>query len=160
MLDELEDYEKLISALSDYINSDQTAGAAVRNRALAYWEIGAPERALADFDLAATLLPESHMPCQLKGMLLQKLDRLDEALVAFNNAVSISPDQATTRRARAFLLIDLGRLEDALRDFDHAIALEPAFAKTREDRESVLSRLAANDQSGRSQKQSWHLWCE
>lgn len=156
MLDELEEYEELIDALTTYIESGQSAGVAVHNRALAYWEIGDPERALIDFDQAAGLLPDSHMPFQLKGMLLQKLDRPADALAAFDSAVLIAPNQATVRRARALLLVEMGKLEESLGDFNHAIALEPAFARTREDRDSVLARLGKPLQQ-RSPKW-WQFW--
>ena len=72
MLDEFEEYEELIDALTTYIESGQSAGVAVHSRALAYWEIGDPGKALIDFDRAASLLPDSHMPFHLKGMLLHR----------------------------------------------------------------------------------------
>ncbi len=156
MLDELEEYEELIDALTTYIEGGQFAGAAVHNRALAYWEIGDPQRALIGFDQAANLLPDSHMPFQLKGMLLQKLGRLDDALAAFGSALLIAPNQATVRRARALLLVDMGKLKDALEDFNHAIALEPAFSRTREDRYNVLAQLGKTSQQ-RTPKW-WQFW--
>jgi tetratricopeptide (TPR) repeat protein len=142
MLDELEDYQEVIASLSAHIERGVSIGAALHNRGLAHWEIGEPDQALRDFDEAAVQLPESHMPFQLKGMLLQKLGRPNEALDAFNRAVALSPNQATVRTARALLFRELGRPIDALPDFEHAIALEPAFARTREDRDATLAALA------------------
>lgn len=142
MLDELEDYQEVIASLSAHIERGISIGSALHNRGLAHWEIGEIDQALRDFDEAAVQLPESHMPFQLKGMLLQKLGRPNEALDAFNRAVAVSPNQATVRRARALLLRELGRPIDAVTDFEHAIALEPAFARTREDRDATLAALA------------------
>lgn len=153
MLDELEDYQEVIASLSAYIEGGMSVGAALHNRGLAHWEIGEPDQALQDFDAAARQLPQSHMPFQLKGMLLQKLGRSDEALDAFNRAVSVSPDQATVRRARALLLRELGRPRDALKDFEHAITLEPGFARTREDRDATLEALAKTPP-----KPWWMFW--
>jgi tetratricopeptide (TPR) repeat protein len=51
--DEIEEYEEAIALCSRTIEADATNYIALNNRAVAYWEIGRDEEAMADF-LAAT----------------------------------------------------------------------------------------------------------
>ena len=159
LLDELEDYHAIISGFSEFIANDVSPGITHHNRALAYWEIGQTDNALLDFEAAEKKLPNSHMPPQIKGMLLQKLGRLGDAIESLDRAVERGPNEPTVRRARALMLVEAGRLEEALHDFNYAIKLVPSFKRTKEDRDSVLARLNEMRLQN-SPKKWWQLWRE
>lgn len=141
MFDELEDYEVFIEELTEFINLNNSAGAAFNNRAVANWEIGKVEDALRDFDSAIANLPNNHLPSQNKGMMLHKLGRLKEAIESLNLAVEIREDLATLRRTRAHILIDAGMLEEALKDFEIAIKIDPSFQNTKIERDNLIGRI-------------------
>jgi len=58
MLDEIEDYELVIGELTSFVDQGRNTGAALHNRAIARWEIGQNEEALADFNAAIAALPD------------------------------------------------------------------------------------------------------
>ena len=55
--DEIEEYEDAIALCSKAIEADATNYIALNNRAVAYWEIGRDEEAMADFLAAAEAAP-------------------------------------------------------------------------------------------------------
>jgi tetratricopeptide (TPR) repeat protein len=142
MLDELEDYELVIEALTRHIESGMPSGVALHNRAIARWEIGQVERAESDFELAHVKLESSHMPMQMKGVMLQKLGRPKEALHALNQAVAISPNEVTLVRTRGYARLEAGLLNEALEDLNHAVRLEPDFQYTRNERDKLARRIS------------------
>lgn len=157
MLDELEDYQEIIEGFTECIQNNRSVGVAYHNRALAYWEIGEVDNALHDFTEAEKALPKSHLPSQIKGMLLQKMGRLDQATASMDRAAALSPRDATVHRARALLLLEANKPELALVDLDHAIKLEPTFQPTLQDRQKVLALL---NRTGieRARKRWWQIW--
>jgi tetratricopeptide (TPR) repeat protein len=130
MLDEIEDYEELIHELTEFIDTGGSIGAAIHNRALAYWEIGKVELALVGFDAAISNLPSNFMPAKLKGMLLHKLGHVAEALASLDLAVSIAPDEPTILRTRAQVRVSANMLEEAILDLEGAVKLAPSFKFT------------------------------
>jgi len=141
LFDELEDYEELIAALTEHVDSGKPAGAALHNRAIANWEIGRNDEALADFDAAAAALPGDYMPPKMKGSMLKQLGRLEEALASLDRAVEIAPAEATVLRTRAQIREEAGAIEGALDDLERAIAAEPSFDFTRKERERLSKKL-------------------
>lgn len=57
--DELEEYEDAIDLCSKAIEADASNYIALNNRAVAYWEIGRDDEALADFLAATQAAPDS-----------------------------------------------------------------------------------------------------
>ena len=141
MLDEVEDYEFVIGELTSFINQGRNTGAALHNRAIARWEIGQNEEALADFDAAIAALPASHMPAQYRGVMLHKMGQTPEAMESLGLALSIAPNDVWLRRTRGYMQAELGLLEGALLDLDHAVSLDPSFQYTVNERDKVRSLL-------------------
>lgn len=148
ILDELEDYESVIEELSKHIDSGAPGGAALHNRAVARWEIGQYEQAAADFDRAHAQLPSSHMPLQMKGVMLQQLGNLNEALRAMDSAVALAPNEVTLVRTRAYARLEAGLLNEALEDFNHAVQLAPDFQTTRDERDRLAKRIGGASEGG------------
>jgi len=141
MFDEIEDYELVIAELTKHIEADGPRGAALHNRAIAQWEIGRYEEAMSDFNQAILELPHSHMPAQMKGVMLQKLGRMQEALLSLDQAVAIAPKEVTLIRTRAHARREAGLLSEALEDFECAVRLEPTFQYTVAERNELLMRI-------------------
>lgn len=141
MLDEFEDYELVITELTKHIESGLPSGVALHNRAIARWEIGQVEQAKSDFDLAHAKLQSSHMPMQMKGVMLQKLGRPKEALHALDQAVAIAPNEVTLVRIRGYARLEADLLKEALEDLNHAVRLAPDFQYTRNERDRLARRI-------------------
>lgn len=155
MLDELEEYHEVIEALSEQIRTT-SSGIAFHNRALAYWEIGEAEKALKDFDRAVTELPKDYLPAQIRGMLLQKMDRMTEALLSLDTAVSINPDAPTARMCRGHMLMSVGRVEEALTDFSHVRTIDPSSQPAQNAVRDAKARLKEKVSDAKSKW--WQVW--
>jgi len=156
LLDELEDYQEIISALSQRIEADGS-GIAFHNRALAYWEIGESDKALSDFTKAEKALPKDYLPAQIKGMLLQKLGRLPEAIQSLNRAIEVSPNAQTARMCRGYMLVESRQFADAIVDFEHALASDPSSKAARHARANALDKLKELKRDA-SPRKWWQVW--
>jgi serine/threonine protein kinase/Flp pilus assembly protein TadD len=77
---------------------------------------GEPGAALADFDRALRLNPQSLAALQNKSHVLGRLGRNAEAAAALDRAVELYPDFVKARAGRGVILARLGRRDEALRD--------------------------------------------
>ena len=115
--------------------------AAYNNRAVAFWEIGEYDRALADFAEAIRLAPDDASPAKHRGMMLQRMGNLPAAPAALDLAVRIAPEDPYIRRTRAHARLEEGDLAGAAEDFTRASEAEPEFARQYLDRAAVYERL-------------------
>ena len=81
--------------------------------------------ALARFDHAARVAPESADAHYNRGYLLQKLNDHEAALDAFDRTLAISPDHDLALYGRALSLISLRRLDEAIAPLERNTKLQP-----------------------------------
>ena len=142
LYDEEEDYESVIEALTEHLADNPSNAAAYNNLAVALWEIGKTDRALADFAEAIRLAPSEVQPSKGRGMLRQQDGDLAGALADFDAAVRMAPDDPYLRRTRAYARVQAGELTGAVEDFSRAIAVQPEFAQQYLDRAAISERLS------------------
>ena len=99
---------------------------------------GDHERALAEFDRAIALNPDSAGAHNNRGLALVKLNRHKEALKAFNRTVELNPTHAVGWCNKAAVLIDLQRYDEALPAAEQAIQLDPSLADAHTNKASAL----------------------
>jgi tetratricopeptide (TPR) repeat protein len=143
MLDEIEEYEETIEALSDHLASHPWDPVAYHNRGVAYLEIGENDRALADLGEAVRLSRGGGQPAMTRGRLRESLGDLARALDDYDLGVGLEPDDPYFRRIRASARLAAGDLTGAVKDLDRAIELQPGFGVTYEQRAAILERLGA-----------------
>jgi Flp pilus assembly protein TadD len=141
MYDEEEDYQSVIQSLTDHLVSNPSNAVAYNNRAVAYWEIGQTDRALADFAEAIRLAPDEAQPAKGRGMLRQRRGDLVGALADFDTAIRVAPGDPYLRRTRGHARAEAEQLAGAVDDFSRAIAVQPEFAQQYIDRAAVYERL-------------------
>ncbi len=90
-----------------------------------------PAVALADFDTALALAPQSHFAAVNRAACLLELGRLDEALDAARAAVAAAPAAARAHLALASACAALGEHAEAARAAERAVELEPTSPAAR-----------------------------
>lgn len=78
----------------------------------------------------------------LKGVLLTRLERVDDAINVFRHLAEDNPNLAEPHNNLAVLLAAQGRFEEARQSLLQAIALRPDYAIARENLGDIYARLA------------------
>lgn len=86
---------------------------------------GQLERAAALLARAVEMAPQAPGIRNGHGLILQRLDRMEEALAEFDAAISADPNFAPAWANRAFSLTNLARLNEARQGFEQALKLQP-----------------------------------
>jgi tetratricopeptide (TPR) repeat protein len=86
-----------------------------------------PKGALADFDQALRMNPQSFEGLQNKAALLSdKFGKDGEALEVLDEAVRLYPDSVLARGGRGILLARLGKRDQAIADARQALVIDPS----------------------------------
>ena len=104
--------------------------------------LGCSEQAIADYDLAIALDPNSAEAHCNRGALLTDLAHLGEALESYDRALTIRPNFPEAHCNRGVTLERLFDHEAALLSYDMAIAIAPHFMAAHLCRASVLRTLS------------------
>ncbi|HKT38144.1 MAG TPA: tetratricopeptide repeat protein [Ktedonobacterales bacterium] len=97
-------------------------------RGKALREQGKNEEALALFERATQLNPNSDTAWNLAGSALDGLERYEQALVAYDRAISLNRNNSIFWGNKGTMLYRLGRYSEALTDFEQDLALDPKDA--------------------------------
>ncbi|KAF0100346.1 MAG: glycosyltransferase 9 family protein [Rhodospirillaceae bacterium] len=105
------------------------------------------EEALACYDQAIALDPDSADAFNDHGTALQHLQRFDEALASHERAATLRPDDAHAYYNQGTALLNLGRHEEALARYDQALSFAPQYADAHMNRGLALQRLQRYEES-------------
>ena len=86
--------------------------------------------------------PQDEQGRLLKGVLLTRLDRVDEAIEAFRDLASDEPDLAEPHNNLAVLYAAQGRYDEARKSLEKAVAIQPGYGTARENLGDIYARLA------------------
>jgi tetratricopeptide (TPR) repeat protein len=136
--DDREAYRLLSKALRH--NPSMTA-AGWRKCGLILAALKRPEEAIASYDRAIALDPDSADVRCNRANVLCDLGRLEEALAGYDDAIALDCDHFTAHNNRGSLLRELRRFEEAVASHDRAIALDPDHANAHYNRANALCDL-------------------
>ena len=85
--------------------------------------------ALASFDAALALEPNSAELCNSRGNALRRLKRLPEALASYERAIALAPELAAAWNNRGLVLQAMRRFEEAAASYRRALELQPQLAE-------------------------------
>ena len=132
----LDDEQRTMRALVGWLNRAQAAQDGERT-----------DEAIACYDRALQIKPDSLLALNGKGSLLGRLKQYDKALSCLDRAVAANPNIFGTRFNRALALQNLEKLEAALGEYDEALRLKPDHAKAAMNRGMVLQALNRLDEA-------------
>jgi tetratricopeptide (TPR) repeat protein len=97
--------------------------------------------ALASFDRALSLRPQSAELHNNRGNMLRQLQRTSEALASFERAIALQPTFAAAYNNRGLVLQALQRYREAASSYERALALQPDFAEAHNNLGTVQCEL-------------------
>jgi tetratricopeptide (TPR) repeat protein len=106
-------------------SSSKDKAVAYNNRGSFLRDRGELDRAIADFDAAVRLDPNSPDTYINRGIARYRRGDLDRAIADYDEAIRLDPEDAYAYNDRGLALRAKGDLDRAISDHDHAIRLEP-----------------------------------
>lgn len=98
--------------------------------------------AYASLEVYLRRRPDDDQARLLKGVLLTRMDRIDDAIDAFRSLASDKPGLPEPYNNLAVLYASQGRYELARESLEKAVALQPGYATARENLGDIYARLA------------------
>ena len=145
------DDDNLIPYLTCLINDaslDRTSlVAAYGERGSGYHDVGRYVDALADYNRAVELDPESAQTIASRGDVFRHLIHYDESISDYSRAIELNPKSARFIAGRGGTYSDMGRFNDAIADYDQAIELDPKSARTIALRGYALRQINQGDRA-------------
>jgi predicted O-linked N-acetylglucosamine transferase (SPINDLY family) len=123
------------------INAKRDLFDALHLLAVVQSRLGKKDTALASYDRALAVRPDSAEALFNRGWTLHELKRFAEALASYDRALEVRPDSAEVLSNRGVTLYTLKRFVDALASYDRALALQPDYAEALCNRGLALHEL-------------------
>jgi tetratricopeptide (TPR) repeat protein len=119
--------------LSHAIRLNPKDAVAYNNRGVAYIEKGELDKAIADYDKALELAPNSGsdrtMLLNNRGNASHEKGQFDRAIADYDEAIRLDPNDARFYVARADTRAKLGRIEEALSDVSKALKMDAPLSE-------------------------------
>ena len=119
-------------------NADTDAVEALINQGNEQEDSGEFHEALATYNRALSINPDSARAHSNRGNALQILNRLDEALASYDRALTIRPDYAEAFYNRGNTLQACSRFQEAIVSYDRALVIKPDFVQAHIGRGNAL----------------------
>ncbi len=103
--------------------------------------------AIASYDRAVEIKPDSHEAWNHRGISLSNLGRYEEAIIAFDWAVAIKPDNQEALYNRGLSLYRSRKYEDAITSYDRTVAIKPDFHEAWYSRGNSLLTLGRYEEA-------------
>ncbi|MES2515966.1 MAG: tetratricopeptide repeat protein [Bacteroidota bacterium] len=121
-------FKNNVTVFSDVVKKYPDAYVAYNNRGNAYYNEGKINEALADFDKAISIKPNSPNALSNRAAIYINMQKYKEALNDLNNAILYKPDFANAYSNRG-IIKSLTNMPGALEDMNQAISIEPTNPK-------------------------------
>jgi len=108
------------------------------NRGIAYFKKSQYDRAIADFDQAIQLDPNSTFALNNRGTAYARKGRFDRAIADFDQAIRLNTNYAITYINRGSAFARKGQYDRAIEDFDQALRLDPNDASAIANRKMAM----------------------
>lgn len=114
-----------VEIYTDLIQRNPDKGRYYTLRASAWWELGKPEKALEDFDMAIELGYTKPHAYTSRGLFHAEMGNYKEAIADYDEAIKLDPEDVAPLINRASLQLNKGDFEPAIEDYTTAIHKMP-----------------------------------
>ena len=108
---------------------------------------GRYQEAVASYDNALKIKPDSYEVWFLRGFALSDLGRNEEAITSFDQALKIKPDYHEVWLNRGVALWNLGKIKEAISSYDNALKIKPDLHEAWNNRGLALFNLGRNEEA-------------
>jgi tetratricopeptide (TPR) repeat protein len=149
------DYKTAVTKFSQSLSIRESPDVYVE-RGNAYKELKESDKALADWNRAIALDPNSFLAYASRGTYYRVSGKLAEAESDLDRSIQIQPNvEAFYQRGSVFQ--EMGKFEDALKDFNSAIELHPEVPFLYHARATAKKALGDDEGSSEDHKTALHL---
>ena len=127
---------------------------------------GEPERAIAAFEQAGAIRPQSAEAAYNLAMVLAGAGRLEQAVASYTRALALRPDYAEAHNNLGNVQNRLGQLDAAAASYRRSLALNPANAEAHRNLGALLNRQGKLDEADEAYRRALALkpdlsaaWC-
>ncbi len=107
--------------------------------------LGRLEQAVANYEKALAIKPDSAEAHNNLGNALRELGKLDEAVASYNKALQINPDFAEANNNLGNALKELGKPDKAVANYHKALSINPDYTEAHSNLGNALSELGLLD---------------
>ncbi len=108
------------------------------------------DKAMKCYDKAIEIDPKDADAWNVKGGLLDHLNRFDEAITCYDKALKINPKYAWIWCNKGHTLTDLKKFDEAIKCYDEALKINPRDAQTWANRGDVFLEMGKKDEAKKS----------
>ncbi|MFN6469405.1 MAG: CHAT domain-containing protein [Nostoc sp. SerVER01] len=105
------------------------------------------EEAIASYDKALEIKPDSQELWNSRGDALYHLGQFEEAIASYDSALKIEPNHHEIWNSRAAALCYLEEFEEAIASFDKVLEIQPEFSQAWYNRGVVLDKLGRSEEA-------------
>ena len=120
-------YARILALLETH-TGDTSHPAVRRNRAMAYLQLGRPEAALDDLEIALAGWPGDPLARMIAGSAQLETGQAEAAAASFDAALALVPEDIGALAGRSAAFAELGRHDNALADALDAVSIAPQDA--------------------------------
>jgi tetratricopeptide (TPR) repeat protein len=111
------------------------------------FDTGNFQAAIASYDKALAMAPNTSEVWYNRGNALFQLERLEEAIASYDKALAFSPDKQDAWNNRGNALFKLKRMEEAIASWDKAVAIQPTYHQAWYNRGVALGHLGCLEEA-------------
>jgi protein O-GlcNAc transferase len=133
--------------ISQALKLDAKSAPVHSNLGNALFKLKRHQEAVASYDRALAIKPDSVEALYNRGLALFELKRHQEALASYDRALAFNPDFAEALNNRGNALLELRRHGEAIASYDRALAFKPDNAEALYNRGNALLELERHEEA-------------
>ncbi len=138
------DKNRAFAEYTQAIQSNAASAVPYVNRGDIYFQRGAFDKAIKDFDKAISLQPDLERPYMGRSLAYLKINDAQRALSSADEMLRNAPKSPIAAETRAYVLKAMGRRDEAIAAYRKALDMSAEIPQLRQEIEAALRELGAS----------------